>query len=357
MRSSEYHPPIIPRERKYRLTTTQTYGIPSISSVLTKTTQFSNPSTALKRYADTSALVQEMIAHAPSSPRAYSSLARTRFLHAGYRTAGTIREDDMLYTLGLFALQPIRFIEKFEWRTLSDMERCAIGTFWKSVGDALGMSYEALPSGKLEEGKEGRFKDGLHWLEEIAAWSDAYEERYMVPHMKNRQTADQTTTVLVYMLPKCLQHVGLYFVSFMMDDRLRKAMLYDPPPSAYTKLFSTLLNTRHFILRYLTPPRPHVLRYMSISESPDNNNRIFFTQWDAAPYYVKPTFWNRWGPIAWVTRLLGRPLPGDEGEKYYPSGYAIEDVGPRYFEGKGKNAMQETLEEFKTLRTGGCPFH
>jgi hypothetical protein len=60
----------------------------------------------------------------------------------------------------------------------------------------------------------------------MEAWSEAYEQKCMVPDAKNRETADQTTAVLLYMLPKALHPVGLQFVSFMMDDRLRKAMLY-----------------------------------------------------------------------------------------------------------------------------------
>lgn len=125
----------------------------------------------------------------------------------------------MLYTLSLFATQPIRFVEDYEWRALTELEKCAIGTFWKSVGDGLQVSYSELPSGKTG------FRDGLHWLEEIGAWSEGYEKRCMVPDIKNRETADQTTAVLVYMLPKALAPVGLKFVSFMMDERLRRAML------------------------------------------------------------------------------------------------------------------------------------
>lgn len=174
----------------------------------------------MKRYTDTSALVQEMVANSPTSLRAFTSLARTRFLHSGYRASGKILDSDMLYTLALFALEPIKFIKRFEWRELSDLERCAIGTFWKSAGDALGIPFDKLPSGK------SGFSDGLQWLEEISAWSVEYEKKYMVPDIKNRETADQTTAILVYMLPKALHPVGLQFVSYMMDDRLRKAMLY-----------------------------------------------------------------------------------------------------------------------------------
>ena len=159
-----------------------------------------------------------MVGNDPTSQRAYLGLARTRYLHSGYRDSGKILDEDMLYTLALFALQPIRFIDRFEWRTLSELERCAIGTFWKSVGDALDITYERLPSGQ-----QG-FVDGIQWLEEIDAWSEEYEQQFMVPHRKNRETADQTTAVLLYMLPKALHPVGLQFVSYMMDPRLRAAM-------------------------------------------------------------------------------------------------------------------------------------
>ncbi|KAJ5247200.1 hypothetical protein N7468_002183 [Penicillium chermesinum] len=329
----------------------KTYGIPSISHVLTKTSQFSNPETSLKRYTDTSALIQEMMAHNPTSHRAFVSLARTRFLHSGYRSSGRILESDMLYTLALFALQPVRFVSKYEWRELSDLERCAIGTFWKSIGDALGISFEELPSGKTG------FKDGIQWLEEVDAWSEVYEQKYMVPDQKNRETADQTTDVLLYMLPKALHPLGLQFVSFMMDDRLRKAMLYEPPSPFAAAVFDGLFKVRKFVLRYLMLPRPYFLRLISITPEPDANDRYFLTSWEAAPYYVKPTFWNRWGPTAWFTWMMGRPVPGDEGDKYRPEGYHIANIGPRYFEGKGQKEVEKLMEEMKVYRTGKCPFH
>ncbi|KAJ5096468.1 hypothetical protein NUU61_005824 [Penicillium alfredii] len=329
----------------------RTYGIPTISHLLTRTSQLSNPDTSLKRYTDTSALVQEMVGNSPTSPRAYLSLARTRFLHSGYRASGKILEADMLYTLALFALQPVRFIDRFEWRRLSDLERCAIGTFWKSIGDALEIQYDELPSGPTG------FRDGLQWLEEMDAWSMAYEERYMVPDAKNRETADQTTAILLYLLPQGLHPIGLQFVSFMMDDRLRRAMLYDPPTWFFASLFSALLNTRKLFLRYLAPPRPYFLRYASFTEQPDDHQRFFLTKWEAAPYYVKPTVWNRWGPMAWLTWFLGKPVPGDEGNKYYPGGYIIPDIGPSYFEGKGRKQLEEAMHELKGYRTGKCPFH
>ncbi|RAH48197.1 uncharacterized protein BO95DRAFT_408625 [Aspergillus brunneoviolaceus CBS 621.78] len=327
----------------------RTYGIPTISKLLAGTAQFSKPETSLKRYADTVVLIQEFMGNAPSSHRARIAIARTRWMHNGYRASGEILEDDMLYTLALFAVQPVRFLEKYEWRGATDLERCAIGTFWKSVGDNLNISYDALPSGK------NGFQDGLHWLEEAIAWADAYEAKCMVPHVKNRETADQTTEVLLYMVPEAFKHVGLKFVSYMMDDRLRKAMMYDPPPTAYARVFAGLLAVRRFAMRHLALPRPYILRYKTFTDV-DEHGRIFSTEWDAAPYYAKPTLRNRWGPVAWLTWAFGRPLPGDEGKKYYPQGYYVPDVGPKYFEGRGRKELQQITEELGSSRRGQCPF-
>lgn len=69
----------------------QTYGIPSISTLLVKTSQFAHPSTSFKRYADTSTLIGEFMAFPPSSDRAHTAIARTNFLHSGYRASGRIR--------------------------------------------------------------------------------------------------------------------------------------------------------------------------------------------------------------------------------------------------------------------------
>jgi hypothetical protein len=84
----------------------------------------------------------------PHSERAQTAIARTNFLHKGYRASGRILEDDMLYTLSLFATEPIRFVKLYEWREMTEMEQCAVGTYWKSLGDALGISYAILPSGE-----------------------------------------------------------------------------------------------------------------------------------------------------------------------------------------------------------------
>ncbi|KFY94825.1 hypothetical protein V500_03043 [Pseudogymnoascus sp. VKM F-4518 (FW-2643)] len=329
----------------------KTYGIPTISKTLVKTTELSDPDKAAKRYADTGALINEFIRHAPSHTRSVESIARMNYLHQGYQISGKILDDDMLYTLALFATEPIKWIDTYEWRRLSDLEKCAIGTFWKRIGDAMLISYSKLPSSKTG------FRDGLHWLSEIIEWSEAYETENMVPAQTNRDTAEPTTDIVMYSLPGFLKPFSLQVTTVLMDERLRTAIMYPPAPRYVHILVSSVLKCRKLVLRYLALPRPFFLRIVPISAEPTKEGRIFFELWSGQPYYVKPSFWNRWGPAAWWSWALGHPVPGDKPEKYYAQGYLISDVGPKIFENKGRAEMQKTNERLQERsRTGQCPF-
>ncbi|PGH11082.1 hypothetical protein AJ80_07270 [Polytolypa hystricis UAMH7299] len=328
----------------------RTYGIPTISSLLVKTAQFSTRENSMKRYADTGVLIAEFVGNPPSSARTHEAIARMNYLHNGYRMSGKILDDDMLYTLSLFAVEPVRWTKEYEWREFTDMEKCALGTFWKSIGDAMEISYEKLPSGKKG------FKDGLQWLEEITEWSLAYETKAMVPDITNKETADQTVRVLLWDIPRLMRPLARNMVLFAMDERLRTAMMYPAVGKIYSFIFSSIFSIRKFLLRHFFLPRPFFMPYSRIDKEPSAEARHFISVWEGAPFYVKPTFLRRWGPGAWITWILGNPLPGDEGDAFYPQGYRIGDVGPKKFEGKGQEQVRLARERFEKERKGGCPF-
>jgi hypothetical protein len=58
--------------------------------------------------------------------RAISALSRINYIHGIYQKDGLISNDDMLYTLSLFAVEPRNWIARYEWRDLTDMELCAL---------------------------------------------------------------------------------------------------------------------------------------------------------------------------------------------------------------------------------------
>ena len=141
------------------------------------------------------------------------------FLHSRYQRSGKITNDDMLYTLGLFALEPSRWINQYEWRTLSDVEMCAFGTYWKNMGDDMEISFIKLPSAAKG------WQDGLHWLEELKSWSADYEEAHMVPADTNKQLADSQLDSLLPKSPAKFRDSCKMMIVVLLGDRLRRSMM------------------------------------------------------------------------------------------------------------------------------------
>ena len=332
----------------------RTYGIPSISKLLVETRQFSEKATSTKRYADTAVLIQEFAGYEPKSERSIEAIGRMNFIHSVYRKSGKILDDDMLYTLSLFAGEPVRWIDRYEWRKLEEVEKCAIATFWKAMGDAMGIGYEKLKSGG--EGGKG-WRDGLEWMEEVLEWAEGYEKEYMVPDQNNRQTADHTVAILLWGVPQVLVGFGQNLVYAIMDDRLRKAMMYEKPPQVYFTLVSGLLTTRKYLIRYFFPPRPSFLRFHNPVDEITQDGRHHLRNWDTEPWFVRPSFWNRWCRLqSWISWSMGLPVPGDGGDKYWPKGYKIPEIGPEVMRGKGEAYAKEAREQLMAERMRGCPF-
>ncbi|KAL8947951.1 MAG: hypothetical protein Q9222_005820, partial [Ikaeria aurantiellina] len=199
------------------------YGIPSISVLLVRTNQLAGPPlVSSKRYADTGALLLEAVLNAPGSERSTAAIARINWLHDRYRKGDRsgIRDEDMLYTLSLFALEPMRWVRDLEWRELSEVEACAVGTLWRYYGEALKVPMRLLP------GYERGWRDGGEWIRELEVWSRGYEDRFMVPSESNHVLAEATMRIILYKAPKCMHGFGRKVFATIMGEKLREAMLY-----------------------------------------------------------------------------------------------------------------------------------
>ena len=147
------------------------------------------------------------------------AIARMNFLHAPYQKTGKISNDDLLYTLATFALEPSRWINRYEWRELSDVEMCACGTFWKHIGDAMEISFSELPS------SAHGWQDGLHWLNEVKKWSEMVEEKNMLPAHTNRLLADCQLNALLPKWPMRYRHVYKWLALSVLEPRLRWSIM------------------------------------------------------------------------------------------------------------------------------------
>ena len=218
------------------------------------------------------------------------------------------------------------------------------------MGDRMEIKYDALPSAS------NGWTDGLHWLQEVSTWSEEFERKHMVPADSNHRLALAHLDVILLNLPNSLKIAGRHVVSYISGERLRRAIMLVPPPLIVTSTLDALLSLRKVFLGYFCLPRPDWMRTSYISATTESNGRYSAKEYVSHPWYVKPTLTRRWGLSACLTRLLGRKVPGDDGDKYCPEGYIISQVGPESVRGKGMQDLEIDIGKITTQGVRGCPF-
>jgi hypothetical protein len=91
-------------ERSLEFALFRTYAVPSISGLLAKTREFERR--PRKRYDDTELILAEIRENGLDSARGRAALARMNAMHGRFRIAN----EDMLYVLSTFLLEPIRWL-------------------------------------------------------------------------------------------------------------------------------------------------------------------------------------------------------------------------------------------------------
>ncbi|KAN0062365.1 hypothetical protein ACQY0O_005247 [Thecaphora frezii] len=254
----------------------KTYGIPTISQVLVNTGQFSKRENAPRRFIDTSLLIQgfltyplprhtypspdtpppphhwETLCDNPTDPRSAIALARVNYLHARHRT---ITNDDMLYTLSLFILEPPKWLRRYEWRAMTPLEEEALFTVMVHVGRCMGIQHIPETRG------------------EMLKWSSEYEERENVYAESNAQTAEHTLELLVYRLPEFAKGFARQMAVSLMEDRLRASFGLALPSRPIVWIKDAVLRARMLLLRHFFLPRRTPLSGLPIEG--DDSDAVF----------------------------------------------------------------------------------
>ncbi|EPQ25805.1 uncharacterized protein PFL1_06672 [Pseudozyma flocculosa PF-1] len=305
----------------------KTYAIPTISSLLLATGQLSRSDNAPRRYADTAGLIQafltyplppldfdgqddrpdspeswECVGDDISDPRSAIALARMNFLHS--RWNARISNDDLLYTLSVFVVEPVSWLERHEWRPMSRLEKEALFAMLYHVGRCMGI------------------RDIPETYDELAAWSEAYEARHAVFAESNAQVATYTFDLLLYHVPASLHTLGRQFAASLMDDRLRAAFAIPTPPRAVCALKDTLLwpiYSRPFAKGSLGWLLETIKVRAGLLAEEDRRGS---SKWRAATLPQQPQ-----GPV----QGLG--------------GFRLEEMGPQGLESKGREQVLRNAEE------------
>ncbi|TXS08159.1 DUF2236 domain-containing protein [Streptomyces sp. adm13(2018)] len=116
----------------------RTCCVPAISDVLDGSGEFALR--AQKRYDDTRILLGELVRGGYDSPRGHQAIRQINQAHRRF----DIANEDMLYVLSTFILEPVRWIDRWAWRRTSETERLAAFYFFTGVGKR--MNIRELPT-------------------------------------------------------------------------------------------------------------------------------------------------------------------------------------------------------------------
>ncbi len=208
----------------------RTFCVPAISRLLDKTGEFYRHTQ--KRYDDTAITVSELLKWGYHHPRGQAFLQRMNAIHQRY----AIDNADYLYVLSTFIYEPVRWIESFGWRQLSDLEKQAMYYFWRDVGTRM-MIVDIPPT-----------------YEAFEAYNQAYEQTHFVYQAANQRVADATKAMLVGWFPQGMRSLANSAVPALLDPALLKAVGWQPAPTSLTSLLKKCLHLRSRLLRQL-PPR------------------------------------------------------------------------------------------------------
>ena len=218
-------------QRALELALVRTFAIPKSSALLVATREFTERTQ--KRYDDTVAIISALGFYGYSSNTGKRALRRMNQIHGHY----TIPNDEFLYVLSTFVLEPLRWNERYGWRRLSDIERQATFVFWQEVGKRMNISD--IPAS----------------LADLDAFNRAYEAEHFAFHPNNRILADATEELFVsWFLPRGAtwpRWLARETVHCLMDAPMRDAFGYDDPPAWLQRLIAGGLQARKRLWRYL----------------------------------------------------------------------------------------------------------
>ena len=206
----------------------RTYAVPSISSLLYKTREFVDR--PRKRYDDTELILYEIQENGFDSERGRKALRRMNQMHGRFN----ISNEDFLYVLSTFVFEPIRWLDRFGWRPMSEKEKIASFNYYRELGRR--MNIQNIPTD----------------MDVFEQYNIEYEKKHFRYTESNHQVGVATRNLFLgFYLPRFLWPLGKPFVYALMDEPLLKAFNFPLPHPWMRNITEGLLRFRARILRHL----------------------------------------------------------------------------------------------------------
>jgi hypothetical protein len=227
----------------------RTYAVPSIGRLLARTAELT--ARTQKRYDDTVLILDAVLEHGFGSREGRTAIRRMNQMHRSY----DISDDDLRYVLATFVVTPIRWIDAYGWRSMTEIERIASANYYRELGRHMGI--HDIPA---------------TW-QAFARLLDDYERRHFAFDPGGRAVADATLDLLATFPPYGRLPAALVrrMSVATMDPPLVDALGLARPSRPMRALARAGLKARGRVVRFL-PPRTepfHARQLPQVRSYPD----------------------------------------------------------------------------------------
>lgn len=207
----------------------RTYAVPTVGNLLDRTDEFTEHTQ--KRHDDTALVLETVLDEGLETKPGRAAIRRMNQMHGSYN----ISNDDMLYVLSTFVVMPVRWIRRYGWRSLTEVEVQATTAYYTRLGRLMGI-----------RGMPETFAGYERLLDEIEAERFAYDEG-------GRRVADSTLELFTTFYPRPLRPGMRIFARALMDDHLLRAFRYKKPPAWMCWLAHRSLRWRGQLIGFSLP--------------------------------------------------------------------------------------------------------
>ena len=214
----------------------RTYAVPSIGGLLARTGEFTERTQ--KRYDDTGLILTAIGENGLDSPEGRAAIRRMNQMHGRYG----IPNDDMRYVLSTLVTVPIRWLDEYGYRPLSEAEKVASAHYYRRLGGL--MNIKDLPA---------------TW-QEFGELMDAYEREHF-GYDEGAVAVSEATLALMATFPpndKGPRRLMRRSALALMDDDLLRAFRYDAPTRVEQVLYRGAIKARAALLRHVPARREPV---------------------------------------------------------------------------------------------------
>ncbi|MBN9390847.1 MAG: DUF2236 domain-containing protein [Chloroflexi bacterium] len=215
----------------------RTFAVPGIANLLHHTGEFTHRTQ--KRYDDTDLILSTIFENGFDTKAGRTAFSRMNKMHGHY----IIPNHEMLYVLSTFIYVPIRWMERFGWRPLTEQEKLGLFYYMREAGRR--MNIKELPND----------------YHEFEQFSLDYERDNFAYSGAAHKIADLNIDMFLgWFLPKFLRPLGRPFIYALLDEPMLKSFGFPRPPKIIVDLVTVALKLRAKLVSFLPERKKPLLR-------------------------------------------------------------------------------------------------